>query len=92
VVYAIFKYAVPTKGVALVAMPKGARILRIEVQAESTQCWAIVDQRQPLVQRRFLGFTPGSELPSGDPGKYIGTVLYEGGSFVLHWFDGGEIA
>lgn len=89
--YAIYKYELLTQGEQLVQMPRGARLMSIQNQAGKTVCWAIVNPDEAKVARRFLGFTTGGELPNGDPGKYIATVMYNGGSFVLHWFDAGEL-
>ena len=82
-----------------VMMPKGARILSIQVQPqrntaslwqETVQMWVIADYHAYMVKRKIQSWGTGYQLPNGDPGKFLGTVQMNRGSFVLHFFDLGE--
>lgn len=70
-------------------MPKGARILSVWEQVDGPMLWAIVDDAAPLVERKILAVWTGMELPTGDPGKYIGTI-HKFNGLVTHYFDLGE--
>jgi hypothetical protein len=103
----IFKYEVPiTKGISLVAMPKGAQIVSAGFQVTQTsaeaivglarptvQVWAVVDPAAPLVDRALAAIGTGWELPAQVNGEAI-KPAYVGAvmadPFVWHVLDFGE--
>ena len=91
--YRVLKYRWDNN-VEPVLMHKGARILSIQLQPghlkSEAQIWAIADFDAPLVKRKISAWGTGFELPSGDPGKYLGTLQFNNGTFILHFFDLGE--
>lgn len=76
-----------------VEMPTGAEILSIENQHETLVVWAMVDPNATrMEQREFTLLATGATLLS-DAARdlnvnflFMKTVLFSGGSFVLHVF------
>jgi hypothetical protein len=75
-------------------MPKGARILTVQMQGETPCLWAGVDPNAVLEARRILIMGTGHprhELQwlDGDESslRYIGTVQMAGGQLVYHFFE-----
>ena len=66
-----------------VAMPIGARIIRVGQQEGSAYIWAIVDPNADTEPRNFFVAGTGAGLP--DSSEYIGT--FEEGVFVWHVFE-----
>lgn len=86
----IYKYTLMIEGEQLVKMPKGSRILCVQMQYQQPRVWVAIDPFETEnVDRLFFVVGTGSSIP-GD-GVYIGTVQEQGGSLVWHFFDGGEI-
>lgn len=75
-----------------VKMPVGAIVLSTGMQAdevghEDIYVWAIVDDTSPVERRVFSVFATGHSVLPNDPGKFIGTVMLSGGTFVFHIFE-----
>lgn len=85
----IYKYTVPDDGEPI-AMPRGAVILCAQAQHGRATIWARVDIEAPPVSRLILALPTGALVRDGL--AYIGTAQFHGGAFVLHIFDGGEVA
>lgn len=84
---AIWKFELPTRGVATVQMPRGAVVLSVANQNERLQLWALVNPRAPLEERSFLIALTGSVGRIDiQPGQFVGTVLFADGTFVAHVF------
>lgn len=88
----IFKYKIPQATTGLIYLPKGAEILHVGVQrerqfygeeVEAVFLWALVDLKQPLTPRKIRLVGTGWDLEES-PGKYLGTVQINGGSYVWH--------
>lgn len=92
--YAHFKYSILIGDEVTVMMPKGARIVHVDqqpLQPQGTlQLWALVDKRADIVQRKLRVFGTGHAC-YGQPGVFLGTVLYNGGALVWHVYDAGEV-
>ena len=85
----IWKYNLAARDMSggAIEMPRGARILDVQMQAGYMHAWAMVDRQAPIVHRRFGVYGTGHDIPDS-PGDYIATV--QDGSFVWHVFDLGE--
>lgn len=71
----------------VLALPPGARVLHLAVQGEAPVLYMACDPNLTASDRRIIrSCLTGDEAPVG---KYIGTAMLEGGSFVVHYFDGG---
>lgn len=84
----IFKYEINTG--RAIPMPKGAVVLSVQAQMNIPCLWAVVDPSAPPVLRRIVCYTTGQQLPS-NPGIFLGTILLDGATFVLHAYDQGEL-
>jgi hypothetical protein len=71
-----------------IALPKGAHILRAELQNNEPYLWAVVDPDQPEVQRQINVYGTGWDILE-ESGIYINTVF--DGPYVWHFFDKGEV-
>lgn len=94
----IFKYPLQLSE-TVVGMPRGARVLSCAEQYGMLCVWAAVDHGEPNVPRLFFAFPTGAPMaesgihrkPQAAIGEFVGTVLMNSGSFVVHVFDGGEV-
>jgi hypothetical protein len=68
-------------------LPKGARVLTVQVQGGMPQLWALVDPAAPIVHRTFDTYGTGHGMPD-QPGEYVGTYQMEDGALVFHVFEG----
>lgn len=71
-----------------VAMPKGAKLLTVQMQGDAIMLWAELDEAAPIVVRNLIRYGTGWDVAK-DPGTYVGTVQGSGG-FVWHLYDQGE--
>jgi hypothetical protein len=83
----IWKFNLATTDKQTIQMPKGARILCLQMQNAKATMWAIVDDTKPLTNRVFV--TVGTGRPIADTflesSYYVGT--YQDGWFVWHVFE-----
>jgi hypothetical protein len=87
----VWKFKIPVARDAHVLMPRGAVLLHVAEQVNELCVWAQVDPEAPLADRYLGVFGTGEPLPSSnDAGRYLGTVLMLGGTFVAHVWDYGE--
>jgi hypothetical protein len=86
----IYKYLLPPPdetGEFSLQLPRGARVLSVQVQVEQPVLWALVDlDERMLAPREFYVVYTGRVLPPGDL-EYIGTFQMYGGHIVLHLFE-----
>ena len=84
----IWKFTVPFEDEVIVEMPKGARVLAVQMQRSQPCLWAIVDPYNPRVRRKL--HWRGTSHPVGDEvGSYVGTCQPTD-RLVFHLFDEGE--
>ena len=83
----IRKYQIHSMMDPVIAMPKGAKILKLAHKKSAPIIWAMVDTEKPLARRLIRVFQTDEELID-EPGQYLGTVETLG--FIFHCFDGGE--
>lgn len=91
--FTIYKYPVMISDEVEVLMPRSARILHVAQQPLAVgdlQVWAHIDKREPMVVRKLRIYGTGHDMP-GEPGRFIGTVLFNGGALVWHVYDAGEV-
>ncbi len=60
---AIYKYRLPFQEKAVVSMPEGADIIRVDGLEGALWLWAIIDTEGTLVDREFSLFKTGGEMP-----------------------------
>jgi hypothetical protein len=83
---AIYKYTLEWNATTL-QMHKGARILSCQLQHGTPRIWALVDPKQPLVDRYFAQICTGSSLTEDIHNyEFLATAQYDDGNFVQHIF------
>jgi hypothetical protein len=87
----IFKYPLHVGDDITIAMPRGARLLSVQVQAGTPCVWAIVDPSAPSVRRRLVLRGTGHNAEGLSMAPFVGTFQLEGGAFIGHLFDLGEV-
>lgn len=81
----IYKYTLQPETGQYLTLPKGSQILSAKVQHERICLWCNVDVQTTLEEVHFVYSVPtGEEVPVD--AVFIGTVLLDEGSFVLHIF------
>ena len=83
---AVYKYALPIDDFIRVPLPKGARVLTVQMQGDTPCMWVLVDPSAPEEMRRFRLAGTGHELPA-DGLEYVGTFQMRGGALVFHPFE-----
>ena len=68
-----------------VELPWGAKILSVANQRENIAMWAEVNDTHEKVSRLFHVVLTGASAPA--PARYIGTVMLDGGNFVVHVYE-----
>lgn len=89
----IFKYPIETSPV-VIRMPRGARVLTVQLQQGVPTIWCLVDDEEPLVHRRLVVVGTGRDLEGrvSEKAVYVGTwQANEWGEQVRHLFDEGEV-
>ena len=79
----VWKYPLPFNDSEEVALPKGARPLRVGMQQGDLMLWALVDTDADMEPRYFGVRGTGHEVAPG--AAYIGST--EDGPFVWHVFE-----
>ena len=82
----VYKYLLGITDVQTIQMPKGAKILTVQVQSAYGPCvWALVDPSQELENVKIRIAGTGHHIKE-DIVKYIGTFQLQGGALVFHAF------
>lgn len=84
----IWKYELDITDRQDVSMPKGAKVLAVQMQREAVTLWAEVDPQAKREPRHFRIFGTGHPMPlqtMGYEDVYIGTVQER--SFVWHVYE-----
>lgn len=84
----VHKYPLGEHGGIEIPMPMGAKILTADVQSGKATLWALVDPDPdlPVVNRYFMLVETGHRLAVPEA-KYVATLLFDRGSYVLHVFE-----
>lgn len=81
----VYKYEIATApGSQVISLPKGHKILSVKVQGNGIVLYALVNPPNQTENIIIDIVMTGSEYWS--EGEYLGTVMLEGGQFVLHLF------
>ena len=83
----IWKYPVVFGSHFELTMPKGAKILKLDIQYNDPQLWALVDVLAPLEPRVFRIIGTGNPIGDVDQLEYIDSYQVNGGQFVWHVFE-----
>lgn len=83
----IWKYRLTTTDTQYAEMPKGAKILAVQMQNEVPCLWALVDPDQPKMKVKIAIFGTGHPIDERWGLKYIGTYQLNGGLLVFHVFE-----
>lgn len=88
----IWKYELKTLDMQFITMPKGAKILTVQVQNNTPCLWCLCDPHPsvPEVTREIHIMGTGQEVDWWTQGLkpvYIGTYQLLGGEFIGHVFD-----
>ncbi len=86
----VWKYATPLDKLGDIVefvMPMGARVLSVGAQNDSLCLWALVDEHAPPRSRTFRVAGTGHPLDQSSANRFVGTVQFTGGSFVVHVFE-----
>lgn len=81
----VWKFPVATMDTEIV-VPRGAKILHLEVQHGDPCFWALVDPAAKPLERKVITYGTGHDVPA-DIDKthdFIGTILVSGGALVWH--------
>jgi hypothetical protein len=85
----VYKYPFPIEGAFELELPRGARILAVQMQRGTPNFWALVDPAAPTERRAFRLFGTGHPIEPRPgllmEGHYLGTIQDEG--FVWHVFE-----
>jgi hypothetical protein len=83
----IFKYQLPIEDCTEIDMPKGAKVLCVQVQNEQPFLWAEVLPESGLMKlRRFYVIGTGHPMPVLAK-RYIGTFQLVNESFIGHVYE-----
>ena len=83
----IYKYPIEIADSQIVSMPRGAKILTVQVQREQAYLWAMVDLGEHVVNRTILIYGTGHAIHITEYLAYVGTIQMAGGNLVWHVFD-----
>lgn len=86
----IWKFPIPAEDEVTIAMPKGARLLTVQVQRRNPCLWALVDDSAETATRRLAVRGTGHDADGLEGAAYVGTFQLVSGSIIFHLFDRGE--
>jgi len=82
----VWKFNVSIQEDFSLLMPRGAKILKLDLQQGEPKIWALVDSDNPAEERNFIGRGTG-HLIDNPVCDHIGTVVMMNGTFVYHVFE-----
>jgi len=82
----IYKYQIHVDDRQTVLMPRGARVLSVDVQRGVPCVWALIDTDSPEENRTFGMCGTGHPCPY-DASQFVGTFQMHGGDLIFHLFD-----
>lgn len=78
----VYKYALEPE----MKLPKGAKILSVNIQQDVLCLWSEVDTELPLEQRNFLAYGTGWQINPDSKREFIATVFGPSG-LVWHIYE-----
>lgn len=82
----IYKYKTDV-GITSLMLPQGAQILSVALQHEVPHVWALVETDNEKVIRKLIWLGTGHPARGAEDGRFVGTVVMDGGSLVFHLFE-----
>lgn len=83
----IHKFSLPVAEHAVLTLPVGAEVIRVDGIDGYFWLWAIVDTKNTTEQRRFNSYKTGGEIPKGIQQIYVGCAsIYIQMELMLYWF------
>ena len=84
--FKVFKYPVPANDYFYLDLPRGAKILTVQIENSRPQIWALVNPENPTETRNFC--LAGTGNPMNEKNLiYIGTFQASNESFIWHLFE-----
>jgi hypothetical protein len=81
----IYKYPIPINDEIVIVMPKGAKVLTVQIQKSQPFIWALVDTEKEPEERRFYLYGTGMTVTHCE--SYIGSFQMLGGGLIYHLFE-----
>jgi len=71
------------------SLPRGARILDVQMQHDEPQMWVLLDEDDFKTERQFFVMGTGHKIEGAryDDLRYCGTFQMQGGKLVWHVFE-----
>lgn len=82
----VYKYQLNRSLESILELPKGAEVLKVDVQNESICLWALVDPNAQTETRTFEVFGTGHQMDECKR-RFINTFFVHGGQYVFHAFE-----
>jgi hypothetical protein len=82
----IWKWTLDLSDVQPVIIPKGAKLLSVQMQGDTPQLWVLCDEKADKERRHIAIYGTGTPLPD-EPGEFISTFQLHGGALVFHAFE-----
>lgn len=85
----IWKFEVPLTDEILIKIPKGGKILSLQLQRQKPCIWVLVNPLNEKESRMFEWYVTGGTLAINEKSAhiYIGTCQLFDGDYVLHLFE-----
>lgn len=85
----IFKYKLTIPGMTKVMMPKGATVIAVGAQKDDLCVWAgfEVGPESGDEEHGFIVQETGKNFEVAINDRYVGTVLFDNGAYVVHVFE-----
>ena len=82
----IYKYVLSRVSEQRLLLPPSAKVLCVQAQHNEPCAWVLLEPDLEKRERLIRCYGTGHELPS-QPGRYLGTVLVDNDTLVLHYLD-----
>lgn len=82
----IWKWSIEVTDRQTVMMPKGAKLLDVQMQGGECCAWALCDQNAEKEPRHLAIYGTGNPMPD-EPGEYLATFQMHSGALVFHAFE-----
>lgn len=84
----IWKFPLDLQEKQIISMPKGAKLLDVQMQFDVPCLWALCDELATKEDREFLMIGTGVPISTIEPiGEYVGTFQIIQGNYVFHVFN-----
>lgn len=83
----VYKYDIGLYDFTEITMPKGSEVLCVKLQYGKPQLWALVNTDEKRMEERTFRLAGTGHGIREDSLLYVGTVVMENDSLVLHLFE-----